>query len=129
MKRVILSLILSVILFTGCKPTEVIKYVDRWHETTQIDTVKTIQKDSIFIHSKGDTVFVEKYKMLFKDRVKILNKTDSVLKVDTIVKNVQQPSKEIIKYKWGLFDWLGLSVLLYFIGFIAVKILKLYKVF
>lgn len=129
MKRVILSLFLGVILFAGCKPTEVIRYVDKWHETTKIDTINTIQKDSIVIRSNGDTVFVEKYKTMFKDRVKILNKNDSIFKTDTIVKNVQLPAKEIIKYKWGLFDWLGLGVLLYFIGFIALKILKAYKVF
>ena len=124
MKKIVLGLILSVFLIGGCKPIEVVKFVDRWHENTKIDTINTIQRDSILIRLRNDTVFVEKYKTLLKERIKIVNNTDSFLKIDTIVKEIKLPAKEIVKYKWGLFDWIGLIFCIY----IAIKIfLRLYK--
>ena len=124
MKKIILGLILSVFFISGCKPTEVVKYVDRWHENTKIDTINTIQRDSVLIRLRNDTVFVEKYKTLLKERIKIVNNTDSFLKIDTIVKQIKLPAKEIVKYKWGFFDWIGLVFCIY----IVIKIfLRIYK--
>lgn len=52
------------------------KYIDR----IQHDSI--YQKDSVMYHVKGDTVFVDKYKYLYK--YLFINKVDSFVKVDSI---------------------------------------------
>ncbi len=52
------------------------KYIDR----IQHDSI--YQKDSVMYYVKGDTVFVDKYKYLYK--YLFINKVDSFVKVDSI---------------------------------------------
>lgn len=78
-----LLLIILVLLFFGCKSTRYIEVpVDRvkieYKDKTKIDTL--IQKDSIITLLKGDTVFLEKYKYLYR----IKEVRDTVAKIDTI---------------------------------------------
>lgn len=119
-----LLLIFLVFIAISCGTTKVIEIpVDRvrteYIDRHSIDTV--IKNDSIIIRDKGDTVFLEKYKYLYK----YVNRTDTVLKTDTITKvQTVEVIKEINKVK----NWqIGLMVLGG--GALALGGYKLIKVF
>ena len=119
-----LMLIFLVFIAISCGTTKVIEVpVDRvrteYIDRHSIDTV--IKNDSIIIRDKGDTVFLEKYKYLYK----YVNRTDTVLKTDTITKvQTVEVIKEVNKVK----NWqIGLMVLGG--GALALGGYKLIKVF
>lgn len=121
-----LLLIFLVFIAISCGTTKVVEvpidrvrteYIDRY----SIDTV--IKNDSIIIRDKGDTVFLEKYKYLYK----YVNRTDTVLKTDTITKvQTVEVVKEVNKVK----NW---QVILMVLGGSALalggyKLIKVFKV-
>lgn len=119
-----LLLIFLVFITISCGTTKVVEVpVDRvrteYIDRHSIDTV--IKNDSIIIRDKGDTVFLEKYKYLYK----YVNRTDTVLKTDTITKvQTVEVIKEVNKVK----NWqIGLMVLGG--GALALGGYKLIKVF
>lgn len=82
MKKLVV-VILMVLLISSCTITRYVEVpVDRikieYRDKTKIDTL--IQKDSIITQLKGDTVFLEKYKYLYR----IKEVRDTVAKTDTI---------------------------------------------
>lgn len=120
-----LLLIFLVFIAISCGTTKVIEvpidrvrteYIDRH----SIDTV--IKNDSIIIRDKGDTVFLEKYKYLYR----YINKTDTFIKIDTLTKTITvEVTKEVNKLK----NWqMGLMILggiaLAFGGYKLIKIIK-----
>lgn len=117
-----LLLIFLVFIAISCGTTKVIEVpVDRvrteYIDRHSIDTV--IKNDSIIIRDKGDTVFLEKYKYLYK----YVNRTDTVLKTDTITKvQTVEVIKEVNKVK----NW---QITLMVIGGtgIGVCLFKIYK--
>lgn len=115
MKKWILILTLSYII-CSCSST---KYVEvpvpqvkiEYRDRTSIDTL--IQNDSVIIKEKGDTVFLEKYKYLY--RTKELRDTINVTDTITVVKTVEVP-KEVNK----LYTW---QIVLMTLGAFAIVIL------
>ena len=120
-----LLLILLVFIAISCGTTKVIEvpvekikteYVDR----QIIDTF--VKTDSTIIIDKGDTVFLEKYKYLYR----YINKTDTFIKIDTLTKTITvEVTKEVNKLK----NWqMGLMILggiaLAFGGYKLIKIIK-----
>lgn len=88
MKKLIV-VILMVILLSGCTATKYVEVpVDRvkieYRDRTSIDTL--IQNDSIIIKERGDTIFLEKYKYLYriKEAKDTINITDTITKVQTV---------------------------------------------
>ena len=133
MKKIIyfiLALVLCSITF-GCKtklvhvPVETIKkekeYIDRWHR----DSIHL--KDSIIINKAGDTIFIEKYKYIYKDKVV----EDSIFITDSIKLNVPY-SVEIVK-EVNLFHNCQIIVmclgglLIGYLGFIVIRKIKINK--
>ena len=121
-----LLLIFLVFITISCGTTKVVEVpVDRvrteYIDRHSIDTV--IKNDSIIIRDKGDTVFLEKYKYLYK----YVNRTDTVLKTDTITKvQTVEVIKEVNKVK----NW---QVILMVLGGSALalggyKLIKVFKV-
>lgn len=119
-------LIVILVMCTSCSTT---RYVDR---TVPVETVRTeyvnqLYKDSIFIHDsidryiRGDTVYQYKYKYIYK----YLNRTDTVVKVDSIEVPVEIKTtevKEVNKIKGYQ------SFLMYFgLGFILILLYKAIK--
>ena len=85
-------IVLTLLLLSGCRsikyvPVETVKtekeYVDRWN------------RDSVFMLVKGDTVFKDRYRIVYKDRYS--RDTAYISKVDTI--QVAYPV-EVIKEKY-----------------------------
>jgi hypothetical protein len=103
-------------------PVETVKteYIDR----TKVDTF--IQKDSIRIIQRGDTIFQDKYKILYR----IKEYRDTVNKVDTITKIQKvEVTKEVNRLKsWQQILMVcggGLIVgILGLLGYLITKILK-----
>lgn len=102
MKKILLILF-SILLLSGCAATKYVEVpVDRvkveYKNRMSIDTLYI--NDSIIIKERNDTVFLEKYKYLYKIReIKdTINITDTI----TVVKTVEV-SKEVNRlYNWQI---------------------------
>ncbi len=88
---------------TGCTTTKYIEvpkvhteYVNRTDTFVQKDSV--LIKDSVFVHQKGDTVFVEKIRFAYRDKLRYEVKVDSVLIIDTLTQ-VIKVEKELTKWQ------------------------------
>ena len=86
MKHIWLTIVL---LLVGCKqveyiPVESVVKDTIYRESVKVDSV--IQTDSVFlhIHTKGDTVYSEKVKVLYRDRYKYERDTIYLHRTDTI---------------------------------------------
>ena len=107
MKNLILILVLGIIV-SCCKSTKYIEVpVDRvkieYRNSVSVDTI--YRSDSTIIRESGDTVFLEKYKYIYK--VKELKDTVNITDTITVV-NTVEVTKEVNK----LYNWqVGLMVL------------------
>ena len=77
--------LMSGIWLSSCRsiqyvPVDTIKTEYKYIDRIQHDSI--YQKDSVMYYVKGDTVFVDKYKYLYK--YLFINKVDSFVKVDSI---------------------------------------------
>lgn len=124
MKILILSLFLATLSLVGCKPTErivevpveVTKYVQR------SDTVQVYSTDSIYIRERNDTVWIEKYKTLYRDRIQV--------RVDTVPKVVKVTEKITIEKKVkvrGVVWWAGIVAIAALCVGIIIGLLHLKK--
>lgn len=107
MKKLLLAMLLGILL-SGCAATKYVEVpVDRvkieYRDRVSVDTL--YRNDSTIIREKGDTVFLEKYKYIY--RVKELKDTVNVTDTITVVKPIEV-TKEVNK----LHNWqVGLMVL------------------
>ena len=77
-------------LLVGCKTTNclpVTEYRDSIVVRLQHDTIQTYEKDSIYIHQRGDTVFRERWSIRYRDKV--------VERHDTIYQSVNKHDVEV----------------------------------
>ena len=125
MKNLILVLVLGIIV-SCCKSTKYIEVpVDRvkieYRNSVSIDTI--YRSDSTIIRENGDTVFLEKYKYIYK--VKELKDTVNITDTITVV-NTVEVTKEVNKlYNWqvGLMVLGGVAIALG--GYKLIKFIKI----
>ena len=125
MKKLLLPILLGILL-SGCAATKYVEVpVDRvkieYRDRVSIDTI--YRNDSTIIREKGDTVFLEKYKYIY--RVKELKDTINVTDTITVVKTVEV-TKEVNKlHNWQTILVIlgGASVALY-----GYKLIKLFRI-
>ena len=125
MKNLILILILGIIV-SCCKLTKYIEVpVDRvkieYRNSVSIDTI--YRNDSTIIRESGDTVFLEKYKYIYK--VKELKDTVNITDTITVV-NTVEVTKEVNKlYNWqvGMMVLGGVAIALG--GYKLIKFIKI----
>ena len=115
MKNLILILILGIIV-SCCKSTKYIEVpVDRvkieYRNSVSVDTI--YRNDSTIIRESGDTVFLEKYKYIYK--VKEFKDTVNITDTITVV-NTVEVTKEVNK----LYNW---QIVLMTLGAFAIVIL------
>lgn len=122
------SLLIAILIFI-CASCTTTKYVDRPVpvETIRTEYVNQLYRDSVFVHDsidryvQGDTVYQYKYKYIYK----YLNRTDTVVKTDSIEVPVEIKTtevKEVNKIKGYQ------SFLMYFgLGFILILLYKAIK--
>ena len=108
--------ILLIIVFYSCTSTKYIEVpVDRvkieYRNSVSIDTI--YRNDSTIIRENGDTVFLEKYKYIYK--VKELKDTVNITDTITVV-NTVEVTKEVNK----LYNW---QIVLMTLGAFAIVIL------
>jgi len=130
MKKTIFLPVITLILciFSSCKTLQYVPV-----ETTKIEYRDNFTRDSIFqydstyVKEKGDTIFLEKYKYLYRDKIVL----DSVLISDTIrvpypvdvVKEVEKPLSG-----WQNFQiWCGRIALVVALLIIIYIVLKMKK--
>ena len=118
MKKLLIAILASLLL-SGCAST---KYVEvpvnrvkiEYRDRTFIDTL--IRNDSTIIRERGDTVFLEKYKYLY--RIKEVRDTVSMTDTITVVQKV-----EVVKEVNRVHNW---QIILMVLGGVAIA-LGLYK--
>lgn len=122
---IIIILIFFIWLLSGCKtemvyvPVETVKteYIDR----LQRDSVHLY--DSVFMKLKGDTIWLEKYKYLYRDKLV----RDSIFKTDSIqVPFPVEVEKEVNRLtSFQSFQvWCGRILLLLIVGYLAFRWVK-----
>lgn len=123
----LLAVVIAVILtglFCSCSS---VKYIPVETVRTEYKTVTDsfIQKDSIFlkdsvfIHSKGDTVWYEKWHTKFIDRVREVVRTDSFIKRDSI--QVPYPvEKKLTRWERTKLDWGGEAIIVTILVFFII---------
>lgn len=124
MKKLLLAILLGILL-SGCALTKYVEVpVDKvkieYRDRVSIDTL--YRTDSIIIKEKGDTIFLEKYKYIY--RVKEIKDTVNVTDTLTVVKPVEV-TKEVNKlYNWqvGLMILGGVAIALG--GYKLIKFIK-----
>ncbi len=116
-----IALLLAWVL-CSCKTCECLPSVEyrdsivtRYHH----DTIQTYEKDSIFIHARGDTVWRERWSIRWRD--KIVERHDTI--VDTCHEVQVQRERYVPKYysvvSWGF--WIFIALLLLRIAWWVVK--------
>lgn len=121
--KLILIAFTALLLLNMCKPLEKTTYVDRWRETVKIDSFYMFLQDTMYLETKGDTVFVYRIKVRIDYKYKFLNKTDSF---KILVKEYRTITKKIPveKIRWyGYFDIFLLAIAVIYL------IYRLYKKF
>lgn len=130
-------LIVSVILLTSCTTTKVVEVEKVRTDTTYITKW---QKDSVWLHDsihikeRGDTVMIERWHTQWRDRLRV----DTIYQAthDTIpqpypVETIKVVEKELNWWQ-RLRLWIGnvgLMALLGFVGWLGVRLLKVYHFF
>lgn len=80
--------ILLCFCFMSCKtkyvsvPEYHTEYVNKEVHDTLIE--KLFQKDSVAFYIKGDTVYRDRFQILYKDKYNTIERTDTMIKVDSI---------------------------------------------
>lgn len=101
MKNILL--IIFIFLFISCTSTKLVEVpVDKvrieYRDRLKIDTI--IRQDSTIIKNKGDTVFLEKYKYIYKikERRDTINLTDTI----TVVQKVEIKEEVNHLHNWQI---------------------------
>jgi len=123
MKKYLIVLILSslVLGLNGCKPLERTTTKTEYVERLKYDSIYLQKYDSIYVEKAGDTVRIEKYKTIYRDKFTI--KRDSIFKTDTITKLLPLKT-EVIKETpvKGFFWWTGLLFWIALTAFAGFKL-------
>lgn len=125
------GLLIAILIFI-CASCTTTKYIDKPIpiETVRTEYINQLYRDSVFVHDsidryvKGDTVYQYKYKYISK----YLNKTDTVIKTDSIQVPVEvkiTEIKEVNKIRWyqSTLMWLG-GIFLIILSFIIGRKLR-----
>lgn len=127
MKRILYLIIFvtSAICFSSCRtqyvPVETVRTEYKIHDSVRFDSI--YQRDSVFMYHNGDTIYQYKYKYLY--RYLTINKTDTLIKTDSI--QVPYPVEKRLthwqKVKMELGGWAfgGLVMTLIFIVVLIYK--------
>ena len=119
--RILITLALIALVLAGCRSTKVVtvtEYRDSVRIEQHTDSVLIYARDSVFIRERGDTILVDKYHILYRDRIV----RDTVLQstnVETpVVTTVEVPTKYIPK-------WVRLLLIVNFIA-ACITLVRIY---
>ena len=118
---VVIASFMLMSLFGGCKPVERITVRTEFVDRLRYDSIYLSKSDSIYVYKNGDTVRIEKFKTVYKDRLKIIK--DTVVRTDTFVTVTKPVTKVVEKKVRGLFWWIGLINIIAVGGWLVYKLL------
>ena len=120
--------LMSGIWFASCRtqyvPIETVRTEYKTRDSIRIDSI--YQQDSVYVLVKGDTIYQYKYKYLYK--YQYLNRTDTVIKVDS-VQVPYQLEKKLSRWqslKMELGGW-AFGLVIAFVLIIIGRIVNRYK--
>ena len=123
-QRIILSVFGGRFFIRGCSPRELVSEIvrDTLIVRTTLDSVYLYEKDSIFVKQKGDTVWLERWSIRYKDKLVERKDTTYINKVE--VKEVSVPAELNWWQRWQIrsFWWLFGAVII----IVGWQIIKLY---
>lgn len=124
--RIIVLILLAIMLY-GCKSIQYVPVETIKRDTTYISQIKIdsiYHRDSIYVEHKGDTVYLSKYKYLYK----YIEKHDTLWreKTDTIqvVYPVEAQLTKWQKIKINIGEYLITAIILIIIGLCAKYFIK-----
>ena len=126
--RIIVAALLVALLVTilpSCKTVDCIPevvYRDSIRTEYQHDSIYRYERDSIYIHQKADTVWMEKYITRYKDVLKVERDTVWRDNTQTIVKEVEVEKPIAPFVKW--LAWWGAAALLILLLWVVLKIYR-----
>ena len=120
----ILSVFAALFFISGCSPRILVREVvrDSLIVRTTLDSVYLYEKDSIFVKQKGDTFWLERWSIRYKD--KLIEKKDTTYINKVEIKEVSVPAQLNGWQRWQMrsFWWLfGVVAIV-----IAWQVIKLY---
>ena len=123
-KIIILSVFVALFFTSGCSPRILVREVvrDSLIVRTKLDSVYLYEKDSVFVKQKGDTVWLERWSIRYKD--KLIEKKDTTYINKVEIKEVAVPAqlnwwqRFQMRSFWWLFGVVAIVV--------AWQIIKLY---
>jgi len=116
-----------VTLFGGCTTVKTVE-VERvrtdtmWQKQTLRDSIYVEQHDSIVLHTKGDTVTVDRWH--WRDRWRDRVKTDTIYKskTDTVTKTITKTKTDSVLTWWQKVRmWVGTAALVLLLLLVVVK--------
>lgn len=128
---------LALLLLAGCKSTKSIESSLISHDTAsavRIDTVHTHDtlvvnnevRDSVVIQTKGDTVYVEKWKVRYKTQDKIVTEYKTKIVRDTVKQYVEKEKQVVKQHTTSTKEWLlGMFTTAIFAGLLIFAARKL----
>ena len=99
MKRTSMALMVLLVIMSGCRTKERIVEVERevvkTEYKTKLERDSVYLRDSVYVIQRGDTVWVNKYKYLYKDKLRVdtLTCTDTVRQERTKIVEVNRLTK------------------------------------
>lgn len=126
--RIIVAALLVALLVTilpSCKTVDCLPevvYRDSIRTEYIHDSIYRYERDSIYIHQKADTVWMEKYITRYKDVLKVERDTVWRDNTQTIVKEVEVEKPIAPFVKW--LAWWGAAALLILLLWVVLKIYR-----
>lgn len=115
-------LFIVVMFFSSCATRTKIEYKDRdvYHYVTKVekDTVMESVHDSVYIHEKGDSFFVERWHTRYVD--KIITRIDTCWR-DSVTTEYKERITEVVKYPKTYWWFLGISIISIIFAFVKVS--------
>ena len=83
------AILLSAMLLTACRTTQTMTDTNANHVTNNIQRDSIYLHDSIFVHIRADTVYLEKWHTRWRNRETV--KTDTITLTETKTETVEKP--------------------------------------
>ena len=127
----------ALFMLAGCKTTKSVQSSLISHDTAsavRIDTVHTHDtlvvnnevRDSIVIQTKGDTVYVEKWKIRYKTQDKIVTEYKTKIVRDTVKQYMEKEQQVVKQHTTSTKEWLlGIFTTAIFAGLLIFAARKL----
>lgn len=119
--KTILSVILAIFLLGGCKTNEVVRYVPVKSVVYKIDSVEILKTDSFREYVKGDTLYRDRWRTLYKVHERVQH--DSIDKPYE-VRVPYEVEKIVIQYKHDTVWYIGITFIVGALLFGLYKIIK-----